>query len=201
MWVRLKVIKQIPVQGRPTPHYPGEWVEVGKQLAKKWLLVGDADRPDMPDIKAFPGAGVIVKGSAGQAAAMFTGLEIAEGERPELAFRLTMFWDTSVKFQPENLAAGFKMLERWEVAVPLLDYSTLARDIGTEEERARSEAVIRDLRVLVYDPRLIFLRRGEGAERLLRAWRAEAGEPRLAFLRALYQTKPLVQALPADWIQ
>jgi len=90
------------------------------------------------------------------------------------------------------------------VAVPLWDYDTLARDVGSEEERAYTESVIHDLRVPLRDTRLVFVRRCSDTRKLVETWHAErarvpGGEDKLAFLRALYAVKPLVCDLPTVW--
>lgn len=202
MWVRLQSIQQIQQNGRPVPHYPGEWVEVGKQQGLGWISTGEADRPDMPGMSVLPGCGLVVRGPLGPAQTVFRSLDITEGE-PSLAFERTLFWNTSVKFRPELAVTGFRFLERWEIALPLLDYDTLARDLVSQAEAGEVEAVLKCLRVLVYEPRLMFLRRCPAARRLLEAWqerRRRFADDHIAFLVALYEVKPLVLALPASWI-
>jgi hypothetical protein len=200
MWIQLKSIQYLSVNGRQTTHFPGEWVEVGGQLARSLITTGQAHRPDLPDLQAMPGCGIVVRaGGERRARKMWPGLEVMEGE-PGLEFRRTLYWDTARPVRPELVSAGFGWLEQWEVAVPLGSYERLARDIGNEAERAKTAAVIRDLRVPFYETGLMFLRRCQRVEGLLAAWRAETGERRLAFLRALYRVKPLVLALPVEWV-
>jgi hypothetical protein len=98
-------------------------------------------------------------------------------------------------------------LERWDVAAPLWRYGVLARDQGTLSDQKRTEAVIRDLRVLLYAHELLFVRDSPDGLRFLETWRAECGDgngtggdERLAFLRALYLVKPLFCALPRSWL-
>ena len=100
------------------------------------------------------------------------------------------------------LEAGFAFLEKWEVAAPLWRYGVLAKDAGTPSDRARTEAVALDLRVLLYGHELLFVRRGSDGERFLETWRQECdgGDERLAFLRALHLVKPLFCALPVAWL-
>lgn len=200
MWVRLNSIQYLSENGRQTTHFPGEWVEVGGQLARSLLGTGQAERPDQLDLEAMPGCGIVVRaGGQQQARKRWPGLEVMEGD-PSLEFTRTLYWDTAVKIRPELVTAGFGWLEQWEVALPLGSYERLARDIGNKAERAKTVKVIRDLRVPFYETGLMFLRRCRRVEALLAAWRAETGERRLAFLRALYRVKPLVLALPVEWI-
>jgi hypothetical protein len=97
------------------------------------------------------------------------------------------------------IPVGLNLLEKWEIAVPISDYNLLARDIGTDEERARTKELIHDLRVPVYDTRLIFARNCVAVEQLFEMWHKEQGDERLSFLRCLYVVKPYVLALPSIW--
>jgi len=105
------------------------------------------------------------------------------------------------------IPAGMHFLERWDVAAPLWRYGVLAKDQGTPSDQKRTEAVIRDLRVLLYAHELLFVRDSPDGRRFLETWRAECGDgngtgsdERLAFLRALYLVKPLFCALPRSWL-
>lgn len=204
MWVRLKSIQYLSVNGRPEPHYPGEWVEVGGQLGRQWLATHQADRPDLPDINALPGCGVLVKGALEQVESLLSGIDVVSSDQPEMLFSKTLFWNTTTKLKPEFVPAGFNFLERWEVAAPLASYERLAADIGEEADRRYTVEIIRDLRVPYYNPDILFFRRCEGAKDFLTAWaeeQEEGGDSRLAFLRALYRVKPLLQPLPVEWLQ
>lgn len=197
MWVRLQSTQYISDRGKQLMKFPGEWVNVGKQQAMSWLATGEADRPDMPDLQALPGCGVVLLGSP--ATKPPGGLERVSSDEPRLEFARTLIW-SGVNFRGDLLGIGFSLLDTWELAVPLLSYETLARDLGDESERERTRAVIRDLRVPVYDVRLMFLRRCHATRELLDEWAGEAGDRTLAFARALYRVKPLVLALPATWV-
>ena len=43
MWVRLKVRKNLYVQGKMKSFSPGDWIEVGKQSALEWIAKGEAE--------------------------------------------------------------------------------------------------------------------------------------------------------------
>jgi hypothetical protein len=98
--------------------------------------------------------------------------------------------------------AGFHFLERWDAAAPLWRYGVLAATLGTPAERQRTEAITRDLRLLVYAPELLFVRASPAGRALVETWRAECqyGDERLAFIRALYLIKPIFCALPRTWL-
>ena len=213
MLVQLKTIQYVTILGRRETHYPGEWVEVGNQLARSWLATGEAVRPDMPDLQALPGCGLVAPAHAlAVVAQAMPGLEkLPQPDDPGLPFPKTLWYDPAVKLRPDLIGTGFDLLETWEVAAPLFSYKRLARDLGTVEERERTAAVVHDLRVPVYETRCLFLRCCRGTRDLMAAWGEElvlgAEEPggggdkeRLAFLRSLYRVKPLVLALPATWV-
>jgi len=120
-----------------------------------------------------------------------------------LRWKRTLFAAAGVAVPWDLLAAGFKLLSRWDAAAPLS--GVLARDLGTEADRARTLAVLFDLRVPAYDPRLLFVRDSSAGRALLAEWRAQCsgfdrGNESLAFLRALAAVKPLFCALPHVWL-
>jgi len=203
MWVRLLTVKHIEIAGKVTKFAPEEWVNVGKHLALSWIADGSADRPDQPGLKATVGCGVVVPAESYDAAtAALPGLEVTTGE-PSLPFAKTLLWSPAVSFRTDLILTGFNLLDTWEVAAPLASYEVLARDIGTADDRARTEAVIRDLRVPYYEPGILFLRRCAASRDLLAAWQEERGRgdnDGLALLRAIYRVKPLILALPTVWI-
>ena len=93
-------------------------------------------------------------------------------------------------------------LDKWDIACPLYNYDALALDEGTEEEREQTLDVIHDLRVLLYDTRLIFAKKCKQVDQLLTLWREDVNNgknERLSFLRAIYIVKPLILALPSTW--
>ena len=125
---------------------------------------------------------------------------------PEMALP----WDKVVFVEPgtevpwDLLPAAWHFLERWDAAVPLWRYSVNAADVGSKEERKATQAVVRDLRVLLHAVELLFVRNNEDGQALMHAYRQElAGgdNKRLAFLRAYYETKPKLCVLPRTWLR
>jgi hypothetical protein len=207
MWVRLKAIQRGYRQGKLVPYRPGDWNDVGKQTALLWLSRGDAEIPTFRNSSLVAGeAGVVIRAPSVepyQAQFSLTKLDLllSVGE-PCLAFQKTLIWEPGLLLRVELIGAGFGMLDTWEVAAPLYSYDELAVHIGTDEERARTQAVVRDLRIPLYDTRLIFARNCENAKRLFDAWTNEregSTDERHAFMRAFYKVKPLMLALPATW--
>jgi hypothetical protein len=113
--------------------YPGEWVRVGGQQARQWLVDGQADRPDMPELDAMPGCGIVLTGDA--VTKPPGGLDLVRSAGPRLEFARTLLW-SGINFRGDLLSTGFTLLDTWEVAAPILSYTTLARDVGDDEDRA-----------------------------------------------------------------
>lgn len=127
------------------------------------------------------------------------GLRVEVSNEPALPFDLTLMARGAVPW--DLVDVGFRALERWEVAAPLDGH--LAEEVGGGADQEGTRAVVRDLRVPLYSTDLMLWRRSPGTEALVDVWREEwrgASDPRLAFLRALYLTKPLVLALPRTWL-
>ena len=104
--------------------------------------------------------------------------------------------------------AGMHLLGVWDAAAPLLlgkdvRHTLLARDVpASQEELKRTERIVHDMRMPVYGSEMIFVGRTEIGRELIEALRSELahGENhRLAFLRAFYQVKPRLCALPSIW--
>lgn len=130
-------------------------------------------------------------------------LEVTIAAGYELAYEKTLFVAKGTVVPWKLVPAGFDFLDKWEAAAPLWRYGVLAEDVGGPAERERTQAVTKDLRVLLYAHELVFVRRCDPGERFLRVWQEEmagGGEPRLAFLRALHLAKPMLCTLPASWL-
>ncbi len=133
------------------------------------------------------------------------GLEVTvcDMRPPTVAYERTLIVGPGVAVPWGLLDAAWHWLEKWEAAAPLWRYGVLAEDVGTEEERERTRALTLDLRLLLYEPSLLFVRRCERGEALLSAWLSECAddaEPHLAFLRALARVKPIFNALSRSWL-
>ncbi len=127
------------------------------------------------------------------------GLAVTVGE-PSIAYERTLIVGAGVNVPWPLLDAAWDWLERWDCAAPLWRYGVLAQNVGGPSERERTEVITRDLRIPLYATELLFVRQSEATEQLLTVWQAEDGDERLAFLRALYQVKPLFLALPRSWL-
>jgi hypothetical protein len=124
----------------------------------------------------FAGCGVLTlgdKANGSRLRSVFKLLPIESAEQPELRFARTLVWDTRLAFRAELVSVGLRLLDTWDAAIPLWSYEQLAQHVGTAEARARTQAVVRDLRVPLYDTRLVFIRRNRAGEALVEAWNAE----------------------------
>lgn len=204
-WVQLTTIQQLEKNGSMETYHPGDWVSVNKQTAQLWLARGDACEPQvkafMPTLAAGGNSGIITRDESKVRDVMRdTPFEIEQLDEPKLLYEKTIVYDPELVVRPVFFAIGLGLLDTWELAAPLYDYKVLAGNAGTDGERERTLEVIGDLRVPMWDIRLMFVRRCEATEKLFADWREEQGENRmLAFLRALYRNPLLALALPITW--
>ena len=209
VWVQLTAPKQVEDAGSSTSYKPGEWVEVNKMLAKQWLGDGSAISP-RDDLRIaitdFANCGIVVYNGASETVReivhrRFSSLDVVDGEI-RLEFAQTLLYDNTCPLRLDLAPIGFHRLTTgWQIAAPLWNYSQLARDVGTEEERARTQDVIHDLRVPLYDTRLVYVRRCPQTQAFIELWKSERqrGDDKLAFIRALYKSKLIMCALPVTW--
>jgi hypothetical protein len=202
-WVQLLAVKQIEQAGSTRTYHPGDYVEVGGQTARRWVADAIARYPDrrVASAEAFAGCGVVVMGTGSTSVLSDLKLDHKRGDLM-LSYNRTLFWRPDFHFRSETLEPGFHLLKTWDCAAPLVSYEQLALHAGTDEDRARTKQVIRDLRVPLYETRMMFVRRNTIGRALIDAWKAElesGGDERLAFLRAFYTVKPRMNALPTTW--
>lgn len=214
-YIQLSMIRYIRKAGVQITYRPGDWLEIGKDVGKQtamlWVAEGAASMPHLPIVEqaaVLIGTdwGVVIRSNderdfeAAKKQVPQARLEVIEGGI-ELPFERTLLWVPSAPLRPELLPIGFQRLERgWQLAVPLLSYAKLACDYGSSEDRALTKKIIPDLRVLLYDTRLIFVKKCADTERLIKLWKQEPGDERLAFMRALFAVNPIICALPQKWI-
>ena len=211
MWVRLKSSYSVESHGKMVRRVAGDWVKVGKQEAGLLIAQGRAELPGQDVIREFAGggkdAGILVLGSPEAAAIVLEDLKgklnIKYGDSsPSMPWEKTIIWDMGVMLRTEMIPTGLGLLDTWQIAMPLWDKYSLAIHDGDEDDRAQTKVIVRDLRVPLYDTRLIYARECDETSQLFTQWRDERqkGEStRLAFLRAFYQVKPLMLALPITW--
>lgn len=211
MWVKLLTVYSQELNGTTRHKQPGDWIEVGKQQALRMVADRVAEIPlqSVETRTMLVGCGVIVTRPElldefkDRASPLGVGISISEAMDVSLYDR-TLLATESCNINQGYIGLGLNLLDRWEVACPLMNYTTLATNMGTEQDRELTKKVIRDLRVPVYDSRCIFLRKCESSNRLVETWKHEirqgSGEMDLALLRAIYTVKPLLLALPVTWL-
>lgn len=212
MWVKLLQPRQITINGINTRFQKGDWVEVGKQTALRWLNDKVAEKPgfNYADEYIDYTSGLLVIGKLTdnervQVTESIPGFEIAYGPTPELLFSETMIYnDKAHYFRPEVISTGFKWLENFQLCVPMFSYETLACDVGNEQDRMLAKNILKELRVPLYNTHLMFVRRCSETKELIKLWQEyneQISNENLAFLCALYEVKPLHLALPSTWIK
>jgi len=109
------------------------------------------------------------------------GLGDGQPQGLSLPFDKVLFVEPGTEVPWDLLPAAWHFLERWDAAVPLWRYGVTAADVGSKEERKRTQAVVRDLRVLLHSVELLFVRNtpdqdGQTLGRdLIAAYREELG--------------------------
>src|SRR4030067_65535 len=128
---------------------------------------------------------------------------LEHGSSPALPFDKTLITSPGIRVPWDLLPVAWGLLDHWDAAVPLWRYDITAEGLGTTNERQATQAIIRDLRVLLHSYELLFVRCNEAGRALVETWvqeYAEGGEKRLALLRALYIVKPRACVLPTSWL-
>lgn len=209
MWLQLLTAYSMEINGTAHNYIPGDWIEVGKQEGLRLIHSRVAVTRNYAKVirEHLGDSGIVISNADFLEEATLTvqplGLSVVVSEEPILPFDRTVLWSKNKPILKELFAVGIGLLTQWEVACPLYSYEQLAVHVGSVEERARTQSIISDLRVPLYDTRLIFVRKGENGQRLLKEWKRqtqEGDDAQLAFLRALYLVKPLILALPISWM-
>lgn len=210
MWVQLTSPRLITVQGKKTMFYNGDWVEIGDQTALRLITDGLARTSDPAlMVHDFAGAGVVAYGEdkeqVEQAALLLRkllpGLAVQTSDEPKLSFSRSLLWNTGFAVRPELVNTGLRLLRTWELAAAVYSYDDLASASGTPEDRMKTAKLVHDLRVPVYDPRLLFVKRCRVGQEFMRVWKDEGGDAKLALLRSLYTVKAKLCPLPTTWLQ
>lgn len=207
MWVRCLGIVHAEKAGSLETYHSGDWCELGKSDARRLLAEGKVEIPELnsPDDQTMflENSGLVIwdqKENHEKLTNKYPALDYAlVNDGPELLYYKNIIWDGKSNIDPNLLPLGFSRLDDWQIAVPVLDMTTLAENLGTEEERERTQEVIFDLRVPVYDTGIIFARRCHHTEKLFELWDPYEGNRELGFIRALYKSCPVLLTLPPNW--
>jgi predicted O-methyltransferase YrrM len=164
------------------------------------------DQTAIPIIQSHQssGSGIVLRqdDASARKKAVASGLAVTVSHEWPLSWARTLFAASAVNVPWDLLRVGFNFLAKWDLAAPFSRDRILAQDIGTPEDRERTRAMVRDLRIPVYAHELLFVRASDAGRAFLERWRAECdgGDERLAFLRALSMVKPRFCVLPRVWL-
>lgn len=212
MWVQLTAARLVTEAGKKKMYHPGDWVDIGEQTAMRLIADGLARTADPALLVTdLQGAGVVAYGADAEQVEtaaralrqLLPGCAVMTSDAPKLSFARTLFWDTALPIRPELVTVGLRLLRTWDFAAVVWNYDDLASAHGSPEERGQTARLIHDLRVPVYDPRFLFVRRCKAGQDFLKVWRSERGEPKLALARSFYHLtpKPLLCPLPPTWLR
>lgn len=210
VWVQLLKPKLIETNGILKQYRAGDWYEAGKQTALSWIQQGIAKRNDFSLATEYIDmtSGIVIVNSKNHQLVNnikqdLPGIDIAENDKAKMMFSENMIWSNAVKIKRENVIIGFKLLDKWQVAMPLYSYDKLAVHLVSDKNKDYCLSVLHDLRVPVYNTNLMFIRSCDQTKELLEQWQHEQeliDNPHLAFHVAYYKTKVLLNALPVSWI-
>ena len=212
-WVKaVRTVIRHNLKGAYVRYDPGDWFECHNQELAELLQKGLVKTSAL-DIKAnFANmdAGVLTIGhTAPEEMCKSYGLDIRRSNKVGLPWERTVLWYPGKNLTAEAIVLGLMRIDAedphlaWEMAVMLDSKSRLAKDVGTEEDKARTLEVLGDLRLPVYETGVIWVRNTEMTQAVLQLWRAEVdagADERHAFLRTIYSCRVLLCTLPSDWI-
>lgn len=220
-WVTLNRVKNLRKAGVLHTYRPGDSVEVGKQTAIEWILDGSAEDPYgqvgpsvIPDGGPTNKFGVRVRAKEGSFDAerglgvVAHRVKISFGP-PAIPYIHTLIWKPTKLVSVKLVQYGFVTIlsDRkpiaWDLAASLVSDSQLAKDIGSSDEKEKTNRVIGDLRIPVYDTRFVWARKCSASEAVIAEWASElanGADEQHAFLRALYSKRAALCTLPRDWM-
>jgi len=212
-WVKtLRTLSRYDLGGAYRTYQPGDWFQANNQEMLELLSRGMIKTNTLDIKQNFAGQdlGVIARGGT-LATDSFTnyGLTVQFTDGFALPWERTALWNAKFAMATEGIALGLIRVDgrdeepTWEMAAMLADRDRMARDIGTDAEKARTLEVLGDLRLPVYETGILWVRRTEATEEVIQLWRAEVkagADERHAFLRTIYTHRVMLCTLPADWI-
>lgn len=216
VWVRAVGILYVEEGGRLAAKHPGEWAEVSKHQARAWIASGQAEIPKTnirDEVQEYDVCGILIRSDETENLMMLGDLVDKlriSYDIPSVPFPYTVLWKPPARINPRAIEVGFSRLqsfeetdaERWEMLGMLASDTMLARDIGSDEERAKTDELIGDLRLPVYDTGLLWIRQTPATGYVMRVWAnelAHGADEQHSFLRAIYSTRILLCTLPPQW--
>ncbi|NIQ89319.1 MAG: hypothetical protein GWN93_09700 [Deltaproteobacteria bacterium] len=216
VWIRLTTGYNIDKHGKQVRMSPGDWIQVGKQEARRLINAGQAEIPGTAEaVKivagTFEDCGIVVRGGSIKTVKQeFAKHEIEiVGGKPRIPFKRTLILHGRFAMNDKMMAMGFGRIEKpkgwdaWEVAAMLKLPDLLAQSVGNEQDQAKTRNVIGDLRLPVYETGAVWVRQTDKAQAFIKAWATQldnGGSEEHAFIRALYTHDVLMCTLPYGWL-
>jgi len=216
VWVRAKGVIYVNENGQRVTKRAGEWAEVGKHQARMLLASGQAEIPKANirnDVQVHGVCGVLIRSSEIEDLTplgdMADNLRIVY-DVPSVPFPYTAIWKPPARINRNAIKIGLMRLqsfegtdaEPWEILGMLAGDDVLARDMGSDEERAKTKRMIGDLRLPIYDTGLLWVRQTPATGYVMRMWAdelAHGADEQHSFLRAIYSARILLCTLPPRW--
>jgi hypothetical protein len=211
-WVQAKrAITRHSLEGGYLTFQPGDWFECRNQelleLTQAGLVRTTADVLRVEFVGGDAGV-LALPGAVPPSTLGAYGLAMQKGDVLALPWKRTLIMDKGVGCTAETVALGMMRLApdsypAWEMVAKLASFTRTLASVGTEDEKARTLEALGDLRLPVYDTRLLWVRRTPATEEVIRLWRAEVEQghdPQHAFLRVVYRNPVALNTLPADWV-
>lgn len=191
----------------------GDWVQIGKHQARKWLAEGSVEIPEphrRADALNLNRCGVVVRGDEMPGKSFF-GVLRHQASEPSLPYEYTVIWEPSLSVPLQGIEAGLTRLmsaelfpsgDSWEALATLVSLKTLASDVGSPGEQSKTEVVVGTLRLPVYDARLLWIRKTPATENFITMWASElvkGSDEQHSFLRSLYSSRIMMCTLPPGW--
>jgi hypothetical protein len=205
------------------PKQPGDWIEIkNKQTLAKWVADGKVEVPHFLQAQAASAifsddcaALVLCKPDAKVPMGAFkdyaSAIKIVKSKELHLPAKHNLIWTPRFPLTKQQLIIGFSLIsadregyDAWDMAAMMLPDTMLAGSVGTKEDRAKTKALIGDLRLPAYNTGAFWVKRSEQTEAIIAAMQSELDEgagQEHAFLRAVYDTPIKLCTLPATWLK
>ncbi len=215
-WVQARtVLTRVTEDAQRVTYQPGDWFEC--RNVELLTLQASGKIRTVPEILRamfdFTHTEILWRGPQQRAGTMSEyGIHERVALEPadlRLEQRYTLIARPGAVITPNSAALGFLRIEEragydaWEGAGCLMAGLRLANTYGSAEEQAHTLAALGDLRVPLYDTKLLWMRKTDATENLLAAWSeelADGADEAHAFARALYARRVLWFTLPPDWV-
>lgn len=119
-------------------------------------------------------------------------------------FDYNLVISSTINFEDRLLKHGFNYLKKWQVIAPLRPYKELICKVIPDKFHDYLKNKILDLRVPVYDDRIIFIKTCDETRKFWGIYIRESKylkNSNVAFSIALWEVKPFILTLPVGWVK